>query len=428
MKKSVPLALLLLPLGLLAQFHDNTTLLGYYGGWITPPNDKYGITMLTFPDGSLHMEENEELTMYFDATNAIISDSNGVLQFYTNGTDIGNTVWDTLENGETLVDDGAGPNIWPQLALALPRPGHAGRYLLLYGDEEMYRPFGPFGDLWITSGGLFAAEVDMTLNGGLGKVISRGQAVVEDTLSMGKFTACKHANGRDWWILAHENYTNRYYRMLLDPDGVHLVGLQTIGTPYQDGVGQACFSPNGEKYVVIDVVDFDTATVVGCTINVYDFDRCTGLLSNHVQINEPIGAWVGGAISFDSRYFYAGFQTFARQYDLQADNIEASGIKIMEYDGYLAPFYTVSMYHQLMPDGKIYVCTSTGSNVLHVIHNPDEPGMDCRYEQHAIHLPTYNSFSIPNMPFFLFSTLGHPNSKSEQMGKDFLVVSGVDYF
>jgi hypothetical protein len=282
MKKSVPLALLLLPLGLLAQFHDNTTLLGYYGGWITPPNDKYGITMLTFPDGSLHMEENEELTMYFDMTNAIISDSSGSLQMYSNGIWIGHPQWDTLENGAELTDDGPLTNIWPQLALALPQPGHSGRYVLLYGDEEMYWPFGPFGDLWITSGGLFAAEVDMTLNGGLGKVISRGQAVVEDTLSMGKFTACKHANGRDWWILAHENYTNRYYRMLLDPDGVHLVGLQTIGTPYQDGVGQACFSPNGEKYVVIDVVDFDTATVVGCTINVYDFDRCTGLLSNHV--------------------------------------------------------------------------------------------------------------------------------------------------
>jgi len=395
----------MLPSCLFGQFHDNTILLGYYGGWITPPGDGLGISVLTFPDGRLNIKENEILTMYFGMTNAILSDSNGVLQMYTNGGDIGNSLWDNIEYGDTLTDDGPGPNIWPQFALALPKPGPGNRIVLLYGDEEYFSFTDPDTVLWIVSLNLYAAEIDMNLNNGLGKVISRGELVIEDTLALGKFTATKHANGRDWWILAHEKNSNTYHRLLLDPSGIHHAGTQTIGLPYTDGVGQACFSPNGEYYVIVDGVDFDTTTLVGCYINIYNFDRCTGLLSNHKQIIEPQGAWVGGAISLDSRYYYAGFSMFTRQYDLWADDVESSGVVVMEYDGYLAPNPTRPMYLQLFPDGKIYSCTSTLSNVLHTIHYPDEPGMACQYEQHAVHLPTRNARSIPNFPYFRLGPL-----------------------
>jgi hypothetical protein len=405
MKQFILFCFLTQSLALSAQFHDYNTIIGYYGGWITPPGDKFGISHLTFPDGSLHIEENYDLVMYFDGTNASFSDSIGQLQLYSNGIWTGNAVWDSLENGDNLTDDGPLTNIWPQMALALPKPGAANHVMLFYGDEALYWPFGTNNELWICSQNLYIAEIDMNLNNGLGGVVARGQVVVDDTLSIGKFTACKHANGRDWWILAHEYNTNRYYRVLLDPSGAHLVGVQAIGSACPDGVGQACFAPNGEKYVVIDGIDFDTATTIGNLINIYDFDRCTGLLSNHIQINEPIGAWVGGAISFDSRYFYAGVSIFAKQYDLYADDIEASAVKIMQYDGYLSPFRTESMFHQLMPDGKIYVCTSSRSNVLHVIHHPDEQGLGSSYEQHAIHLPTYNAFSLPNFPFFRLGSM-----------------------
>lgn len=394
------LIFLLLPLSAWCQHHDQITLIGYQGGPFGQPNDGLGISVLRFPDGSLKVEENFELGMYFDLTNTSFSDSAGNLQFYSNGGYVGNTDWQTMENSEMLTDDGLGPNHWPQFILALPKPGHADRAVLLYGDEEFYWPFGPEKEVWVVSKNLLAAEIDMAANNGLGKVVSRGDIIIEDTLSIGKFTATKHANGRDWWILAHEQYTNRYYRILLDPDGLHNLGPQAVGNAYTDGVGQACFSPNGESYVVIDGVDFSPETPIGCIINAYDFDRCTGLLSRHRQIIEYNGAWVGGAISPNSRYFYGGFQFFARQYDLWADDLEASGVVVMEYDGYESPFPTRSWMHQLMPDGKIYAATSTRSNVLHVIHAPDEPGLDCRYEQHAVHLPTRNAFSTPNFPYF----------------------------
>ncbi|MEY3241539.1 MAG: hypothetical protein RIR11_2978, partial [Bacteroidota bacterium] len=111
MKQFILFCFLTQSLALSAQFHDYNTITGYYGGWITPPGDKFGISHLTFPDGSLHIEENYDLVMYFDGTNASFSDSIGQLQLYSNGIWTGNAVWDSLENGDNLTDDGPLTNI-----------------------------------------------------------------------------------------------------------------------------------------------------------------------------------------------------------------------------------------------------------------------------------------------------------------------------
>ncbi|MFN0035076.1 MAG: PKD domain-containing protein [Saprospiraceae bacterium] len=411
--------LLIASLGLippaLAQHHDNTTLLGYYGGWITPPDDDLGISVLTFPDGSLHLEQNFELTMYFDFTNAPFSDSSGNLLCYSNGVNLMNARWDTIQNGETLTTDRPLASIWPQLALALPKPGHSNQVVLLYGDEEIMYPFGPQGEAWIVSHNLYAAEIDMAKNQGAGEVVSKGELVVQDTLGMGKFTACKHANGRDWWILAHEQDSKSFYRILLDPQGLHNLGAQKVsGIQMIDGLGQACFSPNGEHYLMYDGVTFDST--IGGFLNIYDFDRCTGLLSYHQQINLLPGSLGGVAFSPNSRYFYHNNWLEAYQYDMQAPNIAASKTLVAEWDGYHSPGGARFMFMQLMPDGKVYSSTSTITNVLHVIQYPDETAADCNYEQHAVHLPTRNSSSIPNFPNFRLGPLD--GSSCDTLGLD----------
>lgn len=81
------------------------------------------------------------------------------------------------------------------------------------------------------------------------------------------------------------------------------------------------------------------------------------------------------------------------QYDLWAEDIEATRTLVAEYDGHLDPFPTTFFLGQLAPDGKIYIASNNGVTSLHVIHNPDADCPDCRIE-----LPTFNSFSIPNQP------------------------------
>jgi hypothetical protein len=40
----------------------------------------------------------------------------------------------------------------------------------------------------------------MTLDNGLGAVVSKNNILFSDSLTMNLF-ACRHANGRDWWLM-----------------------------------------------------------------------------------------------------------------------------------------------------------------------------------------------------------------------------------
>ena len=206
----------------------------------------------------------------------------------------------------------------------------------------------------------------------------------------------RHANGRDWWLLVNKWNTNQFYRILIDPGGVQVDGLQMLGDTVKNGVGQSCFSPDGKKYCSFNGV----SNQVGGFLDIYDIDRCSGLLSNHKQFHLP-KAWGGLGISPNSRYMYVHQDLKAYQYDLDAPDILASRIQVSEWDGmtftglgFATGFYSI----QTAPDGKLYAATVSSSEYLHVIHRPDEPGLACKYEQHGIVLPTYNAFSMPSFP------------------------------
>jgi PKD repeat protein len=59
----------------------------------------------------------------------------------------------------------------------------------------------------------------------------------------------------------------------------------------------------------------------------------------------------------------------------------------------------------LAPDQKIYMSTGNGTNLLHTIHHPDEPGLNCDFRQHDVLLPAHFPFYLSNMPFYRLYTL-----------------------
>ncbi|MCR9055539.1 MAG: hypothetical protein NXI26_27165, partial [bacterium] len=217
----------------------------------------------------------------------------------------------------------------------------------------------------------------------------RKELLLSDTLDYGKLSACRHANGRDWWVILPAFNSNLYYRYLLTPSGIDLVGVQEIGEAVPTGLGQALFSPDGTKHIRFNGI----SEQAGEFTTIYDFDRCTGLLSNFLQFNYPIGGSGGGAfISKNARYLYTSSTTTLYQYDLWAEDIEATRTLVADYDGHLDPLPTTFFQGQLAPDGKIYIASNNGVTSLHVIHNPDADCPDCRIEQHGIELPTFNAF------------------------------------
>lgn len=163
--------------------------------------------------------------------------------------------------------------------------------------------------------------------------------------------------------------------------------------------GQTLFTPDGNKFIRYRSNE---------GIYIFDFDRETGTLSNMVFVNPPeITLKYGGcAVSPNSRFLYLTNLTKVFQLDL-ADPLNPAAVQVVAtYDGYADPLAANFGYCQLGPDCKIYIGTGNTTRVMHVIHNPDEPGMACNLEQHGLHLPAYSD-GIPYFPNF---RLGPPDN------------------
>lgn len=360
-------------------------------------DSSFGGTNIDFnsepPD--IHYEFRE---LDLDITNSSICDAEGNLLFYTNGLSIANASGDILENGEGLNPDpyrdnwiGSGYPLY-QGTLILPLPNTPDLYYLFH-EERSWTPNDPVHNSKVFT--LYYSLIDMSANNGAGEVIEKNIPIIQDTLDYGKITATKHANGVDWWMLIPEFDSNKYYRILFTEDGISSIDTQTIGEMVYAGAGQAVFSPDGNKYVRYILKNVN----VGNFLNIYDFDRCTGLLSNPEQYNIIDQAYSGGvAISPNSKFLYVPSFGYTYQYDLEADDIEASKDTVAIYDGFVDILPTTFFLAQLGPDDKIYINCNNSVQYLHVIHNPNEPREACNFEQHGIQLPTYNAFSIPNFP------------------------------
>ena len=377
----------------------------------------WGITIMDFkqmnssgtPSLSYSNEHYIDLTFTYDG----ICDTAGNLQFYTNGIYVMNANHEILDSNAIINDC---TNLfyayYPdfgyrviQGALILPLPGSPNQYYILHVPVET-TDAGFFTQSW-----LYHSVVDMAMPngaGGMGKLISKNQLVIPDTVGAGMLTACRHANGRDWWILVREIHSNRFYRCLLSPSGLSVVGTQTVGATVLDLFGQAAFSPDGSKFVI-----YGGYSGSDQYLHLYDFDRCTGLLSNPLTQYRHARCWTAGGVAFspNSQYLYitqswqcsdtVGAELMIM--DVLQPNPFFTETIVARADSALDTLYnyinrTPFFWMQLGPDGKIYVLGGNGKR-MGVMHNPDG-GMLCDFRQHWLQLLSINGNSMPNNPHF----------------------------
>jgi len=392
-----------------AQKEDYQWLSGYSMGPIgydTSWGFYFGTTLMNFNSNPVVVTFDSTYKMNFDETNTSFCDSNGNLLFYTNGIYIANSLNETIENGDSLNAGWAqyiyDPTIQqlgyriPQGIYAIAAPGTTNKYILIHSLDDSIGPI-PL----INGRELLNTLLDMSANGGLGQVIYKNQVVIDDLIS-DEFAMVRHGNGRDWWALVQKRTTNCYYRVLIDGNGVHKLADSTCGgttLPVGD-YGIACFSPDGSKYVYMS----DHGG-----LNIFDFDRCSGELSNPINLALPIildSGWVGKgvAISPNNRFLYVSLTYQLYQFDLSASNIIGSIDTVGFYDGYEAPDGSLFNTAQSGPDGKIYISCGNAETDYHVINNPDSEGFLCDFQQHSIHLPS-PSGGVPSFPNYRLGAL-----------------------
>lgn len=331
--------------------------------------------------------------MWMQAEDASICDNNGNLLFYTNGVYIANALHAPMLNGNDL-NPGPYATNWsnvglaiPQGAIILPDPTDTNQYYLIHSAIHQN----------LVTDTLMMTKIDMRLDNGLGAVTIKNQPLYIRTMVSGQMTAVKHGNGRDWWLIAHEFNTDVYLKFLITNNGINAPILQHIGLPFSYP-GQACFSPNGEKYA-----SYDNAN----GLHLMDFDRCTGKFSNfqHFTMPDQNIAW-GCCFSPNSQVLYVSSRIYLYQFNLNAANIGASRDTIATWDGFTDPYQTNFSLQQLAPNGKIYIGSSGSTKHFHVINAPDSLGVACNVQQHAIVLPGRNINSIPNYPFYELGSSG----------------------
>lgn len=294
---------------------------------------------------------------------SVISDANGSLLFYTDGSDVWNKNHAVMDNGTGLL----GYFSSTQSAIIVPKPQSSDTHYIITSWQ---------------SDGINYSEVDMTADGGLGAVVNKNVPLLpvdvngNPTRSAEKLTAVKHANGKDIWVIGHGFRNDLFYAWRVTPTGIDPNPVvSTVGTDLttkpnlRDPIGYLKASPDGSKLAVC---------YYRVSAELLDFDNATGVVSNPIVLGQ--NKWFYGLeFSPSGKLLYvAEVNGNIYQYDLEAPDIGGTELNI-------SGDITDTGALQLAIDGKIY-CTNNEKPYLSVIHNPDIRGMGCQYEFNVLDL------------------------------------------
>ncbi|MEZ4803818.1 MAG: T9SS type B sorting domain-containing protein [Gelidibacter sp.] len=337
---------------------------------------------------------------------ATISDENGNLKFYTDGT----TVWDrqhhVMPHGENLL----GHSSSTESAIIIPKPGNTDAFYIFTIDKPSY---------FLTEDepidGVNYSEVDMTLNNGYGDIVVSkknihlitydiNDPVQNEYKTSEKITAVTHSDGSSIWVITQ--FINKFYSFRVDFEGVNhnpviSVVPQAVYPRIDDegsnisAIGYLKVSPNGKKIAIAHSSTTLGSPSVGSKksgkVLLYDFNNTTGIVTNERTLLADTYPY-GVEFSPNSKLLYVTTSNFSSnnqfldsnlyQFNLDSSNIPASKQSINGSNN-------VAGALQLAIDGKIY---RSGYPLfqqglkLSVINNPNELGSACNYSHNSIDL------------------------------------------
>ena len=346
-------------------------------------------------DSTSYSHTVEFRKMPFLGTEATICNAQGDFLMSSNGVWIANATNDTMMNGGGL-NPGAFASNWPYGIplgcgnLFLPFPGDSSKYILFHETK--------LGSFAIDPTTIYNSIIDITLDGGLGGVILKNDSILTDTLSWG-LSACKHANGRDWWVVCIKDGNPYAYTFLLTPNGIDTVfgqNLNFISNTYGN-VSQISFSKDGNMCAFTTPINQNPSG----TVLLYDFDRCTGSFSNVRNISISSSNYLFGVqFSPSGKYVYAC--SSSKIFQINTDSLTVDTVAF--YDGFVSPpgqtCCATSFWNMyLAANGKIYITSGSSVQHIHEMNYPDSASVACDLQQHAIDLGSYLHLrAVPNHP------------------------------
>ena len=289
-----------------------------------------------------------------------------------------------------------------------------------------------------------------------------------------EIAACKHANGKDWWILAPKITHNLMSVFLYDLNEIKYVGEFPLsrGNTYSNPVlGSFVFSPDGSKllrthrrirYPLPDSSDLGPDDI----LEIWEFDRCIGQVIDDpivLSFSRPAYFDPEKRIPFGYHEMYQKpllhdpsflvdepFVNFAGCFSEDASKVfVANGIHIIQVDldkqytldtlftydshskavkrrftdeyGYL-PTLPDAFWN--LPNGKIVVGSNNINSAVHMIHNPNLQGKQSNFEFEALQfksledptrLELYTIRGLPSYPHYFMTALHIEDCKKEEI-------------
>ena len=349
-----------------------------------------------------------------------IGDTNGLVAYSIlndNFIPVNGKVWNKyhqqMQNGNFIYGGG-----WYHERLFLPVPNSDS---LLYLFSCCVTSSCPFG--------LYYTLIDLTANNDSGTIIQKN-VPLNNAPAFDALMAVPHGNGRDWWLLFQRwdgsngipGYNN-FYVYLIDSSGISLKSEQFVGQNHSTGLGHLIFSPDGEHFANVSFANL---------IQLYNFDRCTGVISLWETVETENGPqvnyyYVSSAFSNDGSKLYVSENSAVTtapskllQFDLQASPIINSKTVIHNFMTSTEGIADL----KLAPDGKIYLSAADEINPfiyadtfysqvnthLSVINQPDSLGLACDFQPFSFYLGGARTYyGLPNNPDYeLGAWVGSP--------------------
>ena len=334
---------------------------------------------------------------------ASISNQNGELLFYTDGSTVYDRSHATMPNGNGLLGDDSST----QSAIVVPKPG----------DPNIYYIFTVGSNA--TNTGLKYSEVDMTLNSGFGDITIKNINLLSGCSE--KVTAVVQDCMSDiYWVVAFSdlggsptsstgNSFNTFHAYEVSPTGVNTTSVKSNFTTFNvsDSRGYLKLSPDGSKMACANV---------SSGLYLFDFDTATGMASNDQRLSvlsENTNRPYGVEFSPDSQLLYVS--TSNDNFGANSGSPDAHNSRLIQFnlnDANISGTQVIVDDRQLFrgglqlgPDGRIYRALSATYNIgnafLGVIRSPNTLGVGCNYGHNAIGLGGNNS--TQGLPPFISS-------------------------
>lgn len=327
---------------------------------------------------------------------ASICDAGGQLCFYTDGTDVWDRNNNLMPNGSDL--PGIGTNITAsttQGALIVPMPGSQEKYYIFsLGQFNTQISNSPY------LGRLYYSIVDMTLNGGLGAVVSGHKGILLDSMLTEHLTAVSGNHCNIWLVVASQT-AGIFKAYTIDFNGID---PNPVRSPKVPGEGQYLGILGS-----IDIApDRSRLAIAQGNLILYDFDPQSGAITNPFTIDESSrDYYYGVCFSPNGTKLYGSTGFPFVQFDLSSGDTTM----MLASKTTIAHCYYTAIKRG--PDGKVYFADYR-NNALNVINEPDLAGAACQY--------TYRGFSLLRGTA---SQLGLPNAATI-VTKRKVIQSGTD--